>query len=337
VQFLGRASLPDLAISVMTQRAAFLAAWGSSLRRRGEPLLLDSPGQPEEGMERGKSRLLAGMAALMVFPLIAQQQPTARQAWNEPQQQFKVFGNTWWVGPHGVGSVLITSPQGHVLIDGGLPESVPQIVASIKAAGFDIQDVKLIVNSHAHYDHAGGIAELQKLSGARLVASEWSAKVLREGATAADDPQYGQLDPMAKVRVDAIVRDGEQQKVGPLAITAHLTPGHTPGGTSWSWRSCEGSRCVDLVYADSLNAAAARGFSFTKSGQAKSFDASFATLAALPCDILLAAHPAQTDLFERLAARDAGKADALIDNTACKRYVEAARKVFAARIATEGR
>jgi metallo-beta-lactamase class B len=280
--------------------------------------------------------LLLGLATLAATTLHAAQ-PTQRERWNEPQPPFKVFGNTFWVGTHGVGSVLITSPQGHLLIDGGLPESAPLIVASIKAVGFDIKDVKLIVNSHVHYDHAGGIAELQKLSNARVVASEWSAKALREGAAGADDPQYGQMDPTAKVQVDGIVKQGDQQRVGPLTLTAHMTPGHTPGGTSWTWRSCEGTRCMDMVYADSLNAAAARGFSFTKSGQARGFETSFALVSSLPCDILLAAHPGPAEVFEKLAAREAGKADAFIDNTACRRYVEAARKVYTARLATEQR
>jgi len=179
-----------------------------------------------------RKTLVPGMvAALVALPLLAQVL-TKRERWNEPQKPFKVFGNTWWVGTHGVGTVLITSPQGHILIDGGLPESGPQILSSIRAAGFDIKDVKLIVNSHVHYDHAGGIAELQRLSGARVVASESSAKVLREGVSGRDDPQYGQLDPIAKVKVDGIVKEGDQQKVGALTITAHMTGGHTPGGTS---------------------------------------------------------------------------------------------------------
>jgi metallo-beta-lactamase class B len=289
-------------------------------------------------MAHGKTSIVACMLALLaVAPLTAQQQPTQRERWNEPQPQFKVFGNTWWVGTRGVGSVLITSPQGHILVDGGLPESAARIVSSIKAAGFDIRDVKLIVNSHVHFDHAGGIAELQKLSGARVVASQWSAQVLRAGATSPDDPQYGQLDGIASVKVDAIVKEGDQQKVGPLVVTAHMTPGHTPGGTSWSWQSCEGSRCVEVVYADSLTAVSSRGFSFSKSGQARGFETSFALLASLPCDILLAAHPAPAQVLERLAAREAGKADAFIDNTACKRYVEAARKTLAERLATEQR
>lgn len=276
------------------------------------------------------------MAACSAAPPAAQA-PTQRERWNEPQQPFKVFGNTWWVGTRGVGAVLITSPQGHVLIDGGLPESAPRIAASIEAAGFDIRDVRLILNSHVHYDHAGGIAELQRLSGARVVASPWSAQVLRDGAVAADDPQAGQLDPIAKVNVDDIVQDGGQQRVGPLTLTAHMTGGHTPGGTSWSWRSCEGTRCLAVVYADSLNAVSAPGFRFTGTPLLQAFEQGFTTLEALPCDILLAAHPAPAQVLEKLAAREAGKADAFVDGAACRRYVAAARRNLATRLATEQR
>lgn len=287
-------------------------------------------------MNYKKTLLLCMVAALAAAPLMAQA-PSQRQRWNEPQEPFKVFGNTWWVGTHGVGTVLLTSAQGHILIDGGLPESVPQILASIKTVGFDIKDVKLIVNSHVHYDHAGGIAELQKLSGARVVASESSAKVLREGVSGADDPQYGQIDPIAKVKVEGIVKEGDQQKVGPITITAHMTPGHTTGGTSWSWRSCEASRCLDMVFADSLNAVSAPGFRFTATSLPQGFEKGFAVLEALPCDILLAAHPGPAQVFEKLAARAAGKADAFVDGAACKQYVAAARRTLETRLATERR
>lgn len=284
-----------------------------------------------------KAILLACLMATGGAAPFAAQAPTQRERWNEPQQPFKVFGNTWWVGTRGVGAVLITSPEGQVLIDGGLPESAPRIVASIKAVGFDIADVRLIVNSHVHYDHAGGIAELQRLSGARVVASQWSAEVLRQGAVARDDPQYGEIEPIAKVNVGGIVKDGDTQHVGPLAITAHLTGGHTPGGTSWSWQSCEGTRCLNVVYADSLNAVSAPGFRFTGTALLQAFEQGFATLEALPCDILLAAHPAPAQVLEKLAAREAGKADAFVDGTACRQYVAAARRNLATRLATEQR
>jgi metallo-beta-lactamase class B len=159
--------------------------------------------------------------------------------WNKPQAPFRVFGNTYYVGTHGLTSLLITSDSGHVLIDGDLQSSVQQIVSNIRSLGFRIEDVKLILNSHVHFDDAGGIAELQRLSGAPVVASPWSAPVLRKGVVAQDDPQYGIICPIPPVqRVDEL-QDGETLRVADIEITAHLTPGHTPGGTSWTWKSCE--------------------------------------------------------------------------------------------------
>ncbi|HEU4700237.1 MAG TPA: subclass B3 metallo-beta-lactamase, partial [Gemmatimonadales bacterium] len=179
-----------------------------------------------------------------------------------------MFGNTWYVGTHGLGAVLVTSGRGHVLIDGGLPESAPLIAANIERLGFRLRDVKWIVNSHAHFDHAGGIAELVRRSGARVAASPASAAVLRRGASGPDDPQYGVLPPIAPVRVARELRDGDTVRVGALALAAHFTPGHTRGGTSWSWRSCEGEgaseTCLDLVYADSQTPVSADGFSYVR-------------------------------------------------------------------------
>src|ERR1017187_1255799 len=119
--------------------------------------------------------------------------------WNMPQEPFRIYGNTWYVGTHGLSSILITSGTGHVLIDAALPESVAQITTHIRSLGFRVEDVKLIVNSHAHFDHAGGIAELQRLSGARVVASPWSAEVLKKGGVGRGDPQSGTIRPIARV------------------------------------------------------------------------------------------------------------------------------------------
>ena len=134
----------------------------------------------------------AVVAAILVAAgaLHAQNERT-RAAWNRPQKPFKVFGNTYWVGTSSLGSVLVTSDAGHVLIDGALPESVPQIRDHIRELGFKVEDIKLILNTHDHYDHAGGIAELQRVSGARVAASAPSAAVLKTGMPEADDPQYG--------------------------------------------------------------------------------------------------------------------------------------------------
>jgi metallo-beta-lactamase class B len=260
-------------------------------------------------------------------------------AWNARQQPFRVYGNTYYVGVKGLSSILITSKQGHVLIDGDLPESPPNIVASIRALGFRIEDVKLIVNSHVHFDHAGGIAELQRLSGATVAASPWSAKVMQEGRPGRGDPLYNTL-AIASVSKVRVVQDGETLRAGEIALTAHFTPGHTPGGTSWTWRSCEENRCLDIVYADSLNAIAAKGFLFTHSPEYPNalgdFEESFATLSALPCDILLTPHPQFVDLLGRYERRERGvRPDPFVDPNACRRYVEWERGVLRERVAKE--
>src|SRR5205809_3639240 len=133
---------------------------------------------------------------------------------NAPQDTFKVYGNTYYVGTHGLSSILITSKSGNVLIDGGLPESASQIVAHIRSLGLRIEDVKLIVNSHVHFDHAGGIAELQRLSGARVVASDWSAAVMGKTGVGRNDPQFGIIRPIALVKHVDVLSDGESLHVG---------------------------------------------------------------------------------------------------------------------------
>lgn len=280
---------------------------------------------------------------LLVCAMPARADPSCAEctAWNETQKPFRIYGNTYYVGVRGLSAILITSGRGHVLIDGDLPESAPKIVAGIRELGFRVADVKLILNSHVHFDHAGGIAQLQQLSGAVVAASESSARVLTQGHAGADDPQSGSLPGIAAVAHVRVIKDGEVLRVGPLRLTAHLTPGHTPGGTTWTWRSCEGERCLSLVYADSLTAVSANGFLFTRSVTyphvLQDFAASFRTLESLPCDILLTPHPEASDLWTRLAARDHGdKPDALIDAGACRRLAATARERLESRVALEG-
>jgi metallo-beta-lactamase class B len=261
--------------------------------------------------------------------------------WNRPQKPFRIFGNAYYVGPHGLTSVLITSEAGHVLIDGGLPESAPQIVANIRALGFRIEDVRIIFNSHVHFDHAGGIAELQRLSGARVMASKWSAAVMRKGGVGRGDPQFGAVAPIAPVKNVHELRDGESFRVGPIVVTAHLTPGHTPGGTSWTWKSCEGEICRDMVYADSLTPVSASGFRFTKSRAypraLADFEKSLAFLETVPCDVLIATHPETSGLWDRLAARDRRvRPDPMLDSGACRRLAERGREQLRHRLADEG-
>lgn len=260
--------------------------------------------------------------------------------WNAPRAPFRVFGNTYFVGPAGLGSVLVTSDAGHVLLDGALPQSAPLIDANIRALGFRTEDVRVIVNSHAHFDHAGGIAALQRASGATVAASPAGARALEGGGPVPEDPQFVGATTFPRVTKVRVVADGETLRVGPLAVTAHLTPGHTPGSTSWTWRSCEAGRCLDLVYADSLNAVSAPGFRFsgdvTHPSLVEAFRRSIAIVEGLPCDILLAVHPGFADMDGKLAARaQAPASDPFIDPGACRAYAASARQALERRLQQE--
>jgi metallo-beta-lactamase class B len=263
--------------------------------------------------------------------------------WNAPQEPFRVFGNTYYVGVAGLSAVLVASDKGLILLDGGLPQSAPLIDANIRKLGFRTEDVRLIVNSHAHYDHCGGIAALQRASGATVAASASGARAIEGGEPPADDPQYGfgaeanRFPPVKRVKV---VADGETLRVGKLAVTAHLTPGHTPGSTTWTWRSCEGSRCLDVVYADSLNAISAPGFRFTGDAShpniADTFRRSISTIGSLPCDVLLAVHPNFAGMEDKLKRRrEQPGSEPFVDPTACRAYAADAGKRLDERITEE--
>ena len=279
-------------------------------------------------------------------------------AWNQPHEPFRVFGNTYYVGVDGLSAILITGAQGSILLDGRLPQSAPLIDASIRKLGFRTEDIKLIVNSHAHYDHAGGIAALQRASGATVAASAAGAKAIERGEPTADDPQFAfgrEANKFPAVKDVRTVADGETLRVGDLAITAHLTPGHTPGSTTWTWRSCEGTRaargsgpqgsegrCYDIVYADSLNAVSAPEFRFTGDATHPSripaFRATIAKIRALPCDIVIAVHPGFTDVAGKLKRRQENPPrDPFVNAAGCRAYADAASKRLDARIAEEAR
>ncbi|HTE40551.1 MAG TPA: subclass B3 metallo-beta-lactamase [Steroidobacteraceae bacterium] len=259
--------------------------------------------------------------------------------WSQPQKPFKVFGNTYYVGTRGLSSILITSDQGHVLIDGAIPEAAQQIAANVRALGFKLEDVKLILNSHVHFDHAGGIAELQKLSGAVVAGSPIAAKVLNAGPVGTDDPQYGTIQAIAPATNVRVFKDKETQRVGSLAITPHLTPGHTPGGTSWTWQSCENQQCLNIVYADSLNPISAPGYQYTASSRKptgqQQLEQSFAALEGLSCDVMLTPHPELADLFAKLQRKEGGDANAFRGAPACAQYVETYRGKLRDRVNQE--
>lgn len=256
--------------------------------------------------------------------------------WNAPREPFRVFGNTYFVGTNGLSAVLITSDAGHILLDGGLTQSAPLIDANIRTLGFALKDVRLILNSHEHYDHAGGIAALQRASGARVAASPAAARAFQLGHPLPEDPQYrsGMKTPYPPIQTVDTIADGATLRVGSLEVRAHFTPGHTPGATTWSWRSCEGSRCVDIVYADSLTATADDGFSW--GAIAETFRQSIARVGELPCDVLLAPHPSFVNAHEKAKKlKEHPGQNPFIEPNACRAFAATARKRLDQRVSGE--
>lgn len=252
-------------------------------------------------------------------------------SWNEPQAPFRIFGNTWYVGTAGLAVILIDTGDGLVLLDGALPQSVPRIASNIEAVGFSLEDVRLVALSHAHYDHAGGIAAVQRASGARVVTSRHAANTLARGDLLEDDPQYGgDVTAFPAVASAEIVEDGGSIVIGDIRLTAVYTPGHTPGGVSWTWRSCAAGECRQFVYADSLGPVAGESYRFGD-GAANQVRASAAAIAELDCDILLAPHPFLFRMQEKLERG----ADAFIDGSECAAYAETALASLERRLRRE--
>lgn len=262
--------------------------------------------------------------------------------WNTPQQPFRIFGNTYYVGVQGLSAVLIDGGSQLLLIDGGLSQSAPLIAKNIEALGFSLKQVRWLVGSHTHYDHAGGLAALKRWTGAQVAASPRGAEAMQKGNVTADDPQAGfgtQAMAYPQVKTDRLLADGESIRVGSVAITGHYTPGHTPGGMSWSWRSCEGTSCLQMVYVDSLNPVSAPGFRYTQSpDRVATFRQSIAKVRNLPCDIVISAHPDFSSLFERWEdSLRTGSRQSFVRSTGCKDYADDAERRLDARLTEESR
>lgn len=268
---------------------------------------------------RGSRACVAGIVVLL---LVACAAPAARTAavqpavaatpvvapckdegdWDEATAPRRVFGNTWYVGSCGISAILVTSPDGHILIDGATGAAADGIARSIEASGHRLRDVRVILNTHEHFDHAGGIARLQQLSGAQVLARDAALPVLRSGQSGRNDPQHLELKPFPAIPAAVRIADDDVVRVGPLAVQVHATPGHAPGGTSFSWRSCAGTDCRYLVYADSVSALADGEYRYRDHPEHGAlFRGGMQVLSAIePCDILLTPHPSVSDLWPRL-------------------------------------
>lgn len=236
--------------------------------------------------------------------------------WTRPAPPVRIHANTYDVGTCGISSILIVGDQGDVLIDGGPEEAADLIADNIRRLGYRVEDLRFILHSHEHFDHVGGIAKLQRLSGATLIASVPAKKVLETGTPSPDDPQSGSLKPFPPTTVGRTIVDGQEVRLGNLMLTAMATPGHTPGALSWRWVSCDGGVCRTIVYADSLSPVSGLAYRFSdRPAYLAAYRASIARIAASPCEILLTPHPSASHMPERFAL---GKP--LLDENACRDY-----------------
>jgi metallo-beta-lactamase class B len=265
--------------------------------------------------------------------------------WNQPRAPFKVYGNTYYVGTQGLSSVLIATDAGLVLIDVALPQSAPLIDANIRALGLRTQEIEYILTSHAHYDHLGGVRSMQRFTGATVLASLSTAQALGLGHPVPEDPQYGTgpTDSFPAVTQGLrVMTDDEAVELGGTTVTTHHTPGHTPGASTWTWRSCEGERCLDMVYVDSLTAVSKDGYRYRDHPDVvDGFRATMAKVAALPCDVVISTHPSATGMDEKVAKRTAASlapgapGDPFVDPGACKALAARSLEALEKRVASE--
>ena len=252
--------------------------------------------------------------------------------WNQPAPPVRIHANTYLVGTCGISAILVTGSKGHVLIDGGTEAGADLIADNIRQLGFRLKDIRFLLTSHEHYDHVGGVARLQQLTGATVVSSAAAKAVLESGQVSRDDPQYGVIKGFAPVRVERVVADRQALLLGDLYLTPITTPGHTAGALSWRWEACAGAVCRTIVYADSLSPISSDSYRFSAHpAYLSSYRASLAKIASSRCEILLTPHPSASKMKERMTG-----AAPLFDQQGCKNYAARLGTMLDERLAKEG-
>jgi metallo-beta-lactamase class B len=271
----------------------------------------------------GFRAIAAIAAAALAAPAPAADPP----AWTAPVKPFRIAGNIYYVGTKGLAAYLIVSRRGAILLDGTLAENAGLIERNIQSLGVPLHRVRLLISDHAHYDLVAGLARIKRDTGARLLASAGDRWALDHG-TPRGDTDYG-VRRFPPVKVDRVVKEGQTIRLGEVALTAHLTPGHTPGCTSWSMAIRDRGVPRQVLFLCSITVAGNvlignRAYP----GIAKDYRATFAKLAAMHPDILLTSHPEMADVLGREARREAGQTNAFVDPGALAALVADSRAAF---------
>ncbi len=252
----------------------------------------------------------------------AEYAPTDHPEWNRPVEPFRVVGNIYYVGAANVASYLITTDEGHILIETGFRETVPLIEANIRQLGFQSSDIRILLSSHAHYDHSGGLADVKARTGARFLSSAPEREAFARGGK--EDFAFGDRYAFPPIQPDALLQDGEEVRLGPITVTAHRTPGHTKGCLSFTAEAREGSRTYHVVFRCSLSAP---GYQLVGNARYpeifEDYEHTIAKLRALPCDIFLQHHRSAFRMLELSKSRpDEDTANPFVNPEGFERYLD---------------
>jgi metallo-beta-lactamase class B len=272
--------------------------------------------------------VLSALALALALVLVGRWLNATKIGGQQPAEPFRIAGNFYYVGANDVAAFLITGPEGHVVIDGGYPTTARLIMASIATLGFDVKDVKVLLNSEPHPDHGGGLTVLQQASGARLWASDASAEVLASGG---DDPDM--VLPLRALvwigilgyppaRVDHRFKDGDTIRVGPIALTAHVTAGHTRGSTSFSFPVRDGDRVLNVVSVCDTGVLSMSRYPEQDTDRERSVR----VLRSLAADIWVTNHARKWGRYRKFVARATAKnpVDPFIDPEGYRAFIDAA-------------
>lgn len=275
------------------------------------------------------------LAATLAFDVTAADEPlpqlrayTVDSSWLQPMAPLQIADHTWQIGTEDLTALLVQTADGAVLLDGGMPQMAGHLLDNMKLRGVAPQDLRLVLLSHAHADHAGPVAELKRRTGAHVAANAETAVLLARGGS--NDLHFGDSITFPPVSTDRIIMDGEVVNAGGIAFTAHFMPGHTPGSTAWTWTDTRDGKPVRIAYADSLSAP---GYQLQGNARyprlVQDYRRSFAMVRGLPCDLLLTPHPGASNWNYAAGSNASEKV------LSCKAYADAAEKKFDAQLAKE--
>jgi metallo-beta-lactamase class B len=281
--------------------------------------------------------MLKCLALLLFASLAGNLRAQANSDWTQPFLPHRVIGNVYYVGSRGLASYLITTPQGSILVNSSLETSVPLIRSSIEQLGFKFNDVKILLISHAHYDHCAGSFQIKELTGAKYMVMEQDVPVIENGGKG--DFQYGET-PSAlfkPVKVDRVLHDGDQVKLGDVVMVAHLTPGHTKGCTTWTLKVKDAGKTYDVVIVGSPNVNS--GYKLVNNALypqiASDYEKMFSVLKSLPCDVFLGAHGNYYGMEKKFAQLGKGVSNPFIDPDGYRTYVAERERTFRAELAKQ--